>query len=111
MFSSLHHGGMHYYYYYYYYYYNYYYYYYAIHNNFHNLFLIYLLANKVFMSLPVKDYLSRDTCLILLEAYTTLVTEHISVWLFFCYISFLLLVHLISLNTVKVIIFANSVEQ
>ena len=36
----------------------------AIHNNFHNLFLIYLPANKVFMSLPVKDYLSRDTCMV-----------------------------------------------
>ena len=45
-----------------------------------------------------------------MKAYATLVTEHISIVAIYCYIAFLLLNNVISVNTVKVI-FVSSAKQ
>ena len=45
-----------------------------------------------------------------LQLYVTLVTEHILFWLLLLY-TFLFLINVISVNTVKVIIFVNCTKQ
>jgi len=45
-----------------------------------------------------------------MKDYATLVTEHISIVAIYCYISFLFLIYVISVNTVKVI-FVSSAKQ
>ena len=45
-----------------------------------------------------------------MKAYATLVTEHISMVAIYCYIAFLVLINVISVNTVKVI-FVSSAKQ